>query len=432
MISSILYLILDKSIVIFERIFMQEVIQVNVLSRDDDEEIKIYELESLINTAGGKPVAFVSQIVNKVNPRYYIGKGKLEEIRDLAEKYEVKTVIFDVELSASQLYNLEEELKIKVVDWTSLILDIFAMRANTREAKLKIKLAQLKYQLPRINKWFDYLSRQAGGIGTRGPGETMLETDRRAIVRDIKYLEKALKDIEKTKRLNRKSRDGIYNISLVGYTNAGKSTILNGMMELFGSDKFVYSDDLLFATLDTSTRRLDFSNTKVTLTDTVGFIDNLSKELNDSFLTTLEEIRFADMLLIVINASSNVEGQIKAIEDSLKEIDIDDKEILYVFNKMDLVKDDTAVSLYKRDYDRLFISAHRDEDLVLLKETIVKTIKKDYKLVDLHIPFSDGAILDYFCTNYDILETEYDSIGTKIRLEINKGDYDKYGSYIEK
>ena len=432
MISSILYLILDKSIVIFERIFMQEVIQVNVLSREDDEEIKIYELESLINTAGGKPVAFVSQIVNKVNPRYYIGKGKLEEIRDLAEKYEVKTVIFDVELSASQLYNLEEELKIKVVDWTSLILDIFAMRANTKEARLKIKLAQLKYQLPRINKWFDYLSRQAGGIGTRGPGETMLETDRRAIVRDIKYLEKALKDIEKTKRLNRKSRDGIYNISLVGYTNAGKSTILNGMMELFGSDKFVYSDDLLFATLDTSTRRLDFSNTKVTLTDTVGFIDNLSKELNDSFLTTLEEIRFSDMLLIVINASSNVEGQIKTIEDSLKEIDIDDKEILYVFNKMDLVKDNTAVSLYKRDYDRIFISAHRDEDLVLLKETIVKAIKKDYKMVDLHIPFADGAILDYFCTNYDILETEYDSIGTKIKLEINKGDYDKYGSYIDK
>lgn len=411
---------------------MQEVIQVNVLGKDDDEEIKIYELESLINTAGGKSVAFVSQVVTKVNPRFYIGKGKLEEIRDLADKLEVKTIIFDVELSASQLYNLEEELKLKVVDWTSLILDIFAQRAHTKEARLKIKLAQLKYQLPRINKWFAYLSRQAGGIGTRGPGETMLETDRRAIERDIRSLEKALKDVEKTKRLNRKSRDSTYNISLVGYTNAGKSTILNGMMKLFGSEKYVYSDDLLFATLDTSTRRLDFSNTKVTLTDTVGFIDNLSKELNDSFLTTLEEIKFADMLLIVIDSSNNIEGQISTIDRSLSEIEMDDKEIIYVFNKMDRVKDDTAVSLYKRDYERIFISAKDDNDLESLKEEIVKVIKEDYKQVRMHIPFSKGSVLDYFMTNYDILKTDYDNEGTIIDLEISKGDYGKYESYINK
>lgn len=410
---------------------MQEVIQVNVLAKDDDEEIKIYELESLINTAGGKSVAFVSQVVNKVNPRFYIGKGKLEEIRDLADKLEVKTIIFDVELSASQLYNLEEELKRKVVDWTSLILDIFAQRAHTKEARLKIKLAQLKYQLPRINKWFAYLSRQAGGIGTRGPGETMLETDRRAIERDIRSLEKALKDIEKTKRINRKSRDNIFNISLVGYTNAGKSTILNGMMRLFGSEKYVYSDDLLFATLDTSTRRLDFSNTKVTLTDTVGFIDNLSKELNDSFLTTLEEIKFADMLLIVIDASHNIDGQLSTIDKSLDEIELDDKQIIYVFNKMDKVEDATATSLYKREYERIFISAKND-DLHNLKNEIVKVIKEEYREVTMHIPFSDGKVLDYFMTNYDIIKTDYDNIGTIIKLEINKGDYGKYESYINK
>ena len=409
---------------------MQEVIQVNVLDKDDDEEIKIYELESLINTAGGKSVAFVSQVVSKVNPRYYIGKGKLEEIRDLAEKLEVKTIIFDVELSASQLYNLEEELKLKVVDWTSLILDIFAQRAHTKEARLKIKLAQLKYQLPRINKWFAYLSRQAGGIGTRGPGETMLETDRRAIERDIRSLEKALKDIEKTKRINRKSRDNIYNISLVGYTNAGKSTILNGMMKLFGTEKYVYSDDLLFATLDTSTRRLDFSNTKVTLTDTVGFIDNLSKELNDSFLTTLEEIKFADMLLIVIDASNNIDGQISTIDKSLDEIEMDEKEVIYVFNKMDKVEDSTAASLYKRDYERIFISAKDDCDLHKLKDEIVKVIKSEYKEVIMHIPFEKGRVLDYFMTNYDILETNYDENGTIIKLEISKGDFGKYESYI--
>ena len=411
---------------------MQKVIQVNVVNKDDDLDNKIYELESLINTAGGETVAYVSQNISKVNPRFYIGKGKVEEIMDLAQKNDIDTVIFDVELSASQLYNLEEETKLHIVDWTTLILDIFAMRANTRESRPKIKLAQLKYQLPRINKWFSYLSRQAGGIGTRGPGETMLETDKRAIVRDIKSLEKALKDVEKTKRINRQSRKDIHNISLVGYTNAGKSTILNGMLRLFGEEKFVYSDDLLFATLVTSTRRLDFSNTKVTLTDTVGFIDNLSDELTDSFLTTLDEVRFADMLLIVIDSSHNIDHQIETIENSLKDIEIGNKEILYVFNKMDKVDDEFSVSLYKRDANKIYISAHKDDDLVRLKEEIVAIIKEDYELVDMHIPFSDGKVMDYLMSNYDILEREYDESGSRLTLEISKEDYAKYDRYIEK
>ncbi|WP_262122641.1 GTPase HflX [Anaerococcus sp. Marseille-Q5996] len=410
---------------------MQEVIQVNVLKRDDDEENKIYELESLINTAGGTTLAYVSQVVEKVNPRFYIGRGKVAEIKDLAEKLEVKTVIFDVELSASQLYNLEEELKLHVVDWTTLILDIFALRANTKESRLKIKLAQLKYQLPRLNKWFSYLSRQAGGIGTRGPGETMLETDRRAVVRDIKSLERQLKDIEKTKRINRQARKNITNISLLGYTNAGKSTILNGMMHLYGKDKFVYSDDLLFATLDTSTRRLDFSNTKVTLTDTVGFIDNLSKELNDSFLTTLDEIKFADMLLVVIDSSHNIEHQIHAIETAISDIDMAEKEVLYVFNKMDKVENELAVKLFKRDQERIYISARDEEDLERLKEKIVSMIKENYQKVTMHIPFAHGEILDYMMTNYDILKTEYDENGTSIEFEISKEDMEKYGKYIQ-
>lgn len=411
---------------------MQKVIQVNVVNKDDDLDNKIYELESLINTAGGETVAYVSQNISKVNPRFYIGKGKVEEIMDLAKKNDIDTVIFDVELSASQLYNLEEETKLHIVDWTTLILDIFAMRANTKESRLKIKLAQLKYQLPRINKWFSYLSRQAGGIGTRGPGETMLETDKRAIVRDIKSLEKALKDVEKTKRINRQSRKDIHNISLVGYTNAGKSTILNGMLRLFGEEKFVYSDDLLFATLDTSTRRLDFSNTKVTLTDTVGFIDNLSEELTDSFLTTLDEVRFADMLLIVIDSSQNIDHQIETIENSLKDIEIGNKEILYVFNKMDKVDDEFSVSLYKREANKIYISAHKDDDLIRLKEEIVAIIKEDYELVDMHIPFSDGKVMDYLMSNYDIIEREYDESGSRLTLEISKEDYAKYDRYIEK
>ena len=410
---------------------MQEVIQVNVFENNENPN-KDFELESLINTAGGKSVAKVSQVISKVNPAYYIGSGKVSEIEDIAKKLDVKTVVFDVELSASQLRNLEEKMKLHVVDWTTLILDIFAQRANTKEAKLKIKLAQLKYQLPRINKWFAYLSRQSGGIGTRGPGETMLETDKRAIVRDIRSLEEKLKDLEKTKSVNRKSREKILNISLLGYTNAGKSTILNNMLKIFGKDKYVYSDDLLFATLDTSTRRLDFSNTKVTLTDTVGFIDNLSKELNDSFLTTLEEIKFSDMLLVVIDSSYDIQTQLDTIDKALDDIEVGEKKILYVFNKIDKIEDDIILLGYKKREEKIFISARDVDDIVKLKDKIVDVIKNDYVRVKMKIPYEDGKVLDYIMTNYDIDKKDYDENSSILEFDISKKDYNKYERYIEK
>lgn len=410
---------------------MQEVIQVNVFEKNENPN-KEFELESLINTAGGKSVAKISQVISKVNPAYYIGSGKVSEIEDIAKKLDVKTVVFDVELSASQLRNLEEKMKLHVVDWTTLILDIFAQRANTKEAKLKIKLAQLKYQLPRINKWFAYLSRQSGGIGTRGPGETMLETDKRAIVRDIRSLEEKLKDLEKTKSVNRKSRDKILNISLLGYTNAGKSTILNNMLKIFGKEKYVYSDDLLFATLDTSTRRLDFSNTKVTLTDTVGFIDNLSKELNDSFLTTLEEIKFSDMLLVVIDSSYDIETQLKTIDKALDDIDVGNKKILYVFNKIDKIENNTLLLGYKRKEEKIYMSAKNQDDIIKLKEKIVDVIKDDYIKIKMKIPYEDGKVLDYIMTNYDIDNKNYDESSSILEFDISKKDYNKYERYIEK
>lgn len=410
---------------------MQEVIQVNVFENKENPN-KDFELESLINTAGGKSVAKVSQVISKVNPAYYIGSGKVSEIEDIAKKLDVKTVVFDVELSASQLRNLEEKMKLHVVDWTTLILDIFAQRANTKEAKLKIKLAQLKYQLPRINKWFAYLSRQSGGIGTRGPGETMLETDKRAIVRDIRSLEEKLKDLEKTKSVNRKSREKILNISLLGYTNAGKSTILNNMLKIFGKDKYVYSDNLLFATLDTSTRRLDFSNTKVTLTDTVGFIDNLSKELNDSFLTTLEEIKFSDMLLVVIDSSYDIQTQLDTIDKALDDIEVGEKKILYVFNKIDKIEDDMILLGYKNKEEKIYISARKEDDIVKLKDKIVDVIKNDYIEVKMKIPYEDGKVLDYIMTNYDIDKKDYDENSSILEFDISKKDYNKYERYIEK
>lgn len=410
---------------------MQEVIQVNVYNKKENPN-KDFELESLINTAGGKSVAKISQVVQKVNPAYFIGSGKLEEIEDIAKKLGVKTVVFDVELSPSQLRNLEERMKLKVVDWTSLILDIFAQRANTKESKLKIKLAQLKYQLPRINKWFSYLSRQSGGIGTRGPGETMLETDRRAIIRDIRSTENKLKNLEKTKTVNRKSRTDLFNISLLGYTNAGKSTILNQMLKVFGKEKYVYSDDLLFATLDTSTRRLDFSNTKITLTDTVGFIDNLSKELNDSFLTTLDEIKFSDMLLVVIDSSYDIKTQLNTIDKAIRDINVGDKKILYVFNKIDKVDDEVSLLAYKKDYEKILISAKNDKDIIRLKEKIVGIIKEDYISVRMKIPYENGKLLDYIMTNYDIEDKDYDNEASYLSFNISKKDYDKYERYIQK
>ncbi|MDY3005507.1 GTPase HflX [Anaerococcus sp. AGMB00486] len=410
---------------------MQEVIQVNVYNEKENPN-KSFELESLINTAGAKSVAKISQVINKVNPSYYIGSGKVEEIEDIAKKLDVKTVVFDVELSASQLRNLEEKMKLHVVDWTTLILDIFAQRANTKESKLKIKLAQLKYQLPRINKWFSYLSRQSGGIGTRGPGETMLETDKRAIIRDIRSIEEKLKNLEKTKVVNRKSREDILNISLLGYTNAGKSTILNQMLKLYGKEKYVYSDDLLFATLDTSTRRLDFSNTKVTLTDTVGFIDNLSKELNDSFLTTLEEIKFADMLLVIIDSSYDIETQLKTIDKAIDDIDVGEKKILYVFNKLDIVDDKMNILINRAKAEKIYMSARDKNDIVRLKEKIVDLIKEEYIKVIMEISYKDGKILDYIMSNYDVDNKDYNNDGIVLKLNISKKDYNKYERYIKK
>lgn len=409
---------------------LQRVIQVNVY-KDKENPTKEYELESLIKTAGAVSEVYVSQVISKVNPSFYIGRGKVFEIKEIAEKNDIKTCVFDVELSASQVRNLEETMKIKVVDWTTLILDIFAKRANTKESKLKIKLAQLKYSLPRLNKWFSYLSRQAGGIGTRGPGESMLETDRRAVIRDIKSLSHQIRQLEATKSENRKSRKNILNVALMGYTNAGKSTILNQMLKHFGSDKKVYSDDLLFATLDTSTRKITVNKREITLTDTVGFIDNLSKELNDSFLTTIDEIKFADMILIVIDSSmKDMTLQLETIDKTIKDINLTDKNILYVFNKIDKLDDLLKVKGFRNKENRIFISAKKDEDMIRLKDEIYKIITADYKAVTLSIPYTKPDILNYFMSNYEIEKTHYTNTKTILSLKISPIDYKKYESYI--
>ena len=408
---------------------MQEVIQVNVFEKNENPN-KEFELESLINTAGGKSVAKISQVISKVNPAYYIGSGKVSEIEDIAKKLDVKTVVFDVELSASQLRNLEEKMKLHVVDWTTLILDIFAQRANTKEAKLKIKLAQLKYQLPRINKWFAYLSRQSGGIGTRGPGETMLETDKRAIVRDIRSLEEKLKDLEKTKSVNRKSRDKILNISLLGYTNAGKSTILNRLKDEDSGEVSV--KNMLFETLDPSSRKARLlSGREFIISDTVGFVSKLPTKIVEAFKSTLEEIKYSDLILHVIDASSeDLEIQYKTTMSILKDIDVLDKNIITVFNKVDKVNtEDINLPLKVLPEKKIYISAKNDENMDELLKIIEDNLKEKYFDVKLKFAYGDTDLLYKLVEKFDA-KPLYEDDGIYLELKLEESEYEKVKDYV--
>ena len=322
------------------------------------------ELAFLAETAGAEVVKRFTQKLPTANSVTYVGKGKLEEIRtyirnEEEEEREVGMVIFDDELSAKQIRNIEAELKVKILDRTSLILDIFAMRAQTANAKTQVELAQYKYMLPRLTRLWTHLERQRGGVGMRGPGETQLETDKRIILDKISKLKRDLVEIDKQKSVQRKNRGKMVRVALVGYTNVGKSTLMNLL-----SKSEVFAENKLFATLDTTVRKVIVDNLPFLLSDTVGFIRKLPTELVESFKSTLDEVREADLLVHVVDISHpTFEEQIEVVNRTLSEIDKTEKPMIMVFNKID------AFTFVPKDEDDLTPRTRENIDLDELKRT---------------------------------------------------------------
>lgn len=317
------------------------------------------ELAFLLETAGGVAVKRVIQKLDHPDNRTYVGSGKLEEIKEYKDALEVDFLVFDDELSPSQLRNLERELGCRILDRTTLILDIFAKRARTSIAKTQVELAQLQYMLPRLTRMWTHLERQRGGIGMRGPGESQIETDRRLITEKIVLLKKQLKDIDKQKTLQRKNRESLVRVALVGYTNVGKSTLMNLL-----SKSDVFAENKLFATLDTTVRKMVIGNLPFLLTDTVGFIRKLPHALVESFKSTLDEVNESDLLVHVVDISHpDHEEHIKAVNKTLQEIGAIDKPTILVFNKID------AYTYIRKEEDDLTPMTRENWTLEMLQET---------------------------------------------------------------
>ena len=317
------------------------------------------ELEFLADTAGAVTEKKFLQKLGGPDSRTFVGKGKLDEIRQYVEDNEIGMAIFDDDLTSKQVANIERELKIKILDRTSLILDIFAKRAQTANAKTQVELAQYQYLLPRLTRMWTHLERQRGGIGMRGPGETQIETDRRIILDKISRLKAELKDIDRQKSMQRKNRGKLTRVALVGYTNVGKSTLMNLL-----SKSDVFAENKLFATLDTTVRKVVFDNLPFLLSDTVGFIRKLPTELVESFKSTLDEVREADLLLHVVDISHpQFEDQIAVVRQTLQEIGAGDKPVYLVFNKVD------AYTYIKKDEDDLTPATKENLSLEELKKS---------------------------------------------------------------
>ena len=332
-----------------------------ITPQQDEEKAKEYleELDFLAHTAGAKSVKHFTQKLPFANPTTFVGKGKLEEIKTYIDEHEIKLVIFDDELGPSQLRNLEKYLECKILDRSNLILDIFASRARTAHARTQVELAQYQYLLPRLTRMWTHLERQKGGIGMRGPGETQIETDRRIIQSKIALLKEKLIKIDKQKAIQRGNRGALVRVALVGYTNVGKSTIMNRL-----SKSDVFAENKLFATLDTTVRKVVIGNLPFLLSDTVGFIRKLPHQLVESFKSTLDEVREADILLHVVDISHpNFEEQIEIVNSTLAEIDATDKPTVLVFNKVD------AFSYVKKEEDDLTPSTRENISLDEWKRT---------------------------------------------------------------
>ncbi len=355
----------------------------------------LHELTRLTDTAGGEVVGSLVQRLDAPHPRYYLGEGKAEFLSEMVLERSANLVIFDEELSPAQGKNLEELIKVRVMDRSELILDIFATRARSSEARMQVELAQLEYLLPRLSRMWNHLSRIRGGIGLRGPGETQLETDRRLIGARIGDLKRKLRGVTKARAIQRKSREGLFRVALVGYTNVGKSSLLRA---LSGADLFV--EDRLFATLDSATRNVELGGGyHALMTDTVGFIRKLPHHLVASFRSTLEEAGEADLLLHVVDSSSPDWGEQRGVAlDVLGELSFNDRDEILVFNKIDRLGSAEREALESRiralePTPAVFVSAHELESLESLKETLRARMRQRLTSVVISIPVVDGEAI---------------------------------------
>ncbi len=407
-----------------------KVILLSVITDSDDKEVKeisLDELERLADTAGADVFCRVTQNMESPNPATYVGSGKAKELKELCANNDIDLVITDDNLSPSQIKNLEDEIDgPSVIDRNMLILDIFAEHAESAAGKLQVELAQLKYTVPRLVGKGKDLSRLGGGIGTRGPGETKLETDRRHVKRRIDSLEDKLKEIEKNRMIQRGSRDksGLFKFAIVGYTNAGKSTLLNGM-----TSAGVLAEDKLFATLDTTTRKYTMENgEEVLLTDTVGLIRNLPHMLIEAFKSTLDEIKYSDALLIVTDVNDpEYKSQLEVTEKLIGELGANDLPKIYVYNKCDLGIVEKSNS---RDKMQAYVSAKTGEGFDVLESLMYNVMNENKRLYKIKLPMSKLSLVDYLYSNTSVKKIDYKEDGAYIEAILDKKAKGMYKDYI--
>lgn len=405
------------------------------LNDDPDFENALKELESLAEACDMEVVGVETQNVSQINTGVYVGTGKVDEIKAVAHMLNADVVIFDNTLSPMQLRNLKDIIERPILDRTNLILQIFSSRAQTREAKIQVETARLQYELPRLTGMGEVLSRQggtSGGMSNRGAGETKLELDKRKIRHRISELKKELKIVEKNRETQRKRRliQGIPQVALVGYTNAGKSTLMNALLDKYEQkdEKKVLAEDMLFATLDTTIRSIHLPDKKEFLiSDTVGFINKLPHNLVQAFHSTLEEVKYADLLLEIVDYSDeNHKDQMKVTEDTLRELGAEQIPCIHVYNKCDGIIE----PLPQIRGDDIYMAAKRGIGLEELVEMISSHIYQNYVDCVMLIPYTEGALVSYFSENATVKETEYLAEGTKLTMNCLLKDLKKYKQYV--
>ena len=404
----------------------ERVILVGVQTREgDDTQDSLDELKDLVKTAGAETVGMMIQSREAIHPGYYVGTGKLEEIRMMAAAYDATGIVCDDELTPSQMNNLERELELKIMDRTMVILDIFAARARTSEGKIQVELAQLRYRASRLTGLGTSMSRLGGGIGTRGPGEKKLEMDRRLIKVRISQLKRDLEQVKRHRELLRegRSRENIMTAAIVGYTNAGKSTLLNTL-----TNADVLEEDKLFATLDPTTRVLELQGKqRLYLTDTVGFIRKLPHHLIEAFKSTLEEAKYADFIIHVVDASNpQRDEQMYVVYETLKELGVQDKKIVTLFNKQDKVEEPEILRDFRADYV-LKTAVKTGQGLEELKEVLEKVITEDQIYLERVLGYQEAGQIQIIRKYGQLLSEEYTPEGIEIKAKVPRNIYGKIG-----